>query len=69
MANERETSAEIETSVTERQAQTTRFEIFPGNPMPFGAVARDGGVNFAIYSGNSVSATLCLITLSHLQQV
>ncbi|KNA19476.1 hypothetical protein SOVF_061290 [Spinacia oleracea] len=68
MANARETSAEIETSVTERQAQTTRFEIFPGNPMPFGAVARDGGVNFAIYSGNSVSATLCLITLSHLQQ-
>ncbi|KNA14483.1 hypothetical protein SOVF_107160 isoform B [Spinacia oleracea] len=68
MANERETSAEIETSVIEKQPQTTRFEIFPGNSTPLGAVARDGGVNFAIFSENSVSATLCLITLSDFQQ-
>ncbi|KAI9181795.1 hypothetical protein LWI28_018671 [Acer negundo] len=38
------------------------------DPTPFGATARDGGVNFSIYSSNAVSATLCLITLSDLHQ-
>ncbi|XP_058068420.1 isoamylase 1, chloroplastic isoform X2 [Magnolia sinica] len=44
------------------------LEVFAGSPTPFGATARDGGVNFAVYSRNSTSATLCLISLSDLQE-
>ncbi|XP_021724985.1 LOW QUALITY PROTEIN: isoamylase 1, chloroplastic-like [Chenopodium quinoa] len=68
MVNASETSAEIENVVAENTHETTRFEISDGLPTPFGANVRDGGVNFAIFSGHSVSATLCLITLSDLQQ-
>ncbi|KAL2902515.1 Isoamylase 1 chloroplastic [Bienertia sinuspersici] len=68
MVNARDTSAEIDTVVIEKPSETLRFEISGGYPAPFGATARDGGVNFAIFSGNSVSATLCLITLSDLQE-
>lgn len=45
------------------------FQVLKGNPTPFGATAREGGVNFAVYSGNAVSATLCLFTLSDLEAV
>ncbi|EYU25738.1 hypothetical protein ABFS82_10G072400 [Erythranthe guttata] len=44
------------------------FEVFSGNPMPFGATPGDGGVNFSVVSSNASSATLCLITLSDLQE-
>ncbi|XP_048330331.2 isoamylase 1, chloroplastic isoform X2 [Ziziphus jujuba] len=44
------------------------FQVLKGNPTPFGATAREGGVNFAVYSGNAVSATLCLFTLSDLEE-
>ncbi|CAN6587112.1 unnamed protein product [Malus baccata var. baccata] len=43
------------------------FQVSQGHPSPLGATARDGGVNFAVYSGNAVSVTLCLITLSDLE--
>ena len=53
----------------EQPAKSLRFEVSQGSPVPFGATLCDGGVNFAIFSAHSVSATLCLITLSDLQQV
>nr|XP_028952341.1 isoamylase 1, chloroplastic-like isoform X2 [Malus domestica] len=43
------------------------FQVSQGHPSALGATARDGGVNFAVYSGNAVSVTLCLITLSDLE--
>lgn len=46
-----------------------RFQVLLGHPTPFGATARDGGVNFAVYSANAVSATLCLFTPSDLEEV
>lgn len=61
-------SAEMETAVIEKP-QSQRFQVSKGHPTPFGATLRDGGVNFSIYSSNAVSATLCLITLSDLQEV
>ena len=65
--------AEVRTSVTVAEeveiSNSNRFEVFEGTPTPFGATARDGGINFAIYSGNAVSATLCLINLFDLQKV
>ncbi|KAL9445189.1 hypothetical protein AB3S75_018223 [Citrus x aurantiifolia] len=60
-------SAESETAVIEKP-QSQRFQVSKGYPTPFGATLRDGGVNFSIFSSNAVSATLCLITLSDLQE-
>ena len=62
-------AAEAETAVVEKPKLIKRFQVSEGHPAPFGATLRDGGVNFAIYSANDVSATLCLITLSDLHQV
>ncbi|XWS73291.1 hypothetical protein CRYUN_Cryun02cG0115600 [Craigia yunnanensis] len=61
-------AAEAETAVVEKPKLIKRFQVSEGHPAPFGATLRDGGVNFAIYSANAVSATLCLITLSDLHQ-
>lgn len=57
------------TAVVTEKPKLGRFQVSKGHPAPFGASARDGGVNFSIYSGNAVSATLCLISLSDLQDV
>ncbi|PIA43914.1 hypothetical protein AQUCO_01800158v1 [Aquilegia coerulea] len=57
----------IETVVIEKP-KLPIFQVFEGNPMPFGATAKDGGVNFAVHSSGAVSATLCLISLSDLQE-
>lgn len=57
-----------ETLIVEKP-QLGRFQVSRGYPTPFGATVRDGGVNFSIYSGNAISATLCLITLSDLWDV
>lgn len=46
-----------------------RLQALQGRPTPFGATARDGGVNFAIYSANAVSATLCLFSPLDLEEV
>ncbi|XP_059453275.1 isoamylase 1, chloroplastic [Corylus avellana] len=59
--------AETSTAVVTEKPESGRFRVSQGYPTPFGATARDGGVNFAIYSGNAVSAVLCLISLSDLQ--
>lgn len=45
------------------------FEVLKGSALPFGATAVDGGVNFAIYSSNSVSASICLMSKTDLLQV
>lgn len=59
--------AEAETVVVEKP-KLQPFLVFEGCPAPLGATARDGGVNFAVYSGNAVSATLCLISASDLEE-
>lgn len=55
--------------VVEKPPKSERFLISDGLPSPFGATVRDDGVNFSVYSANSVSATICLISLSDLRQV
>ncbi|KAK8477879.1 hypothetical protein V6N11_000310 [Hibiscus sabdariffa] len=61
-------AGEADTAVVEKPKVIKRFQVSEGHPAPFGATLRDGGVNFAIYSSNAVSATLCLIALSDLHQ-
>ena len=57
--------AEVDTTVAvKKKPKSVRFEVYKGSPTPFGAIARDDGVNFAIFSTNAISATLCLISLS-----
>ncbi|XP_042497660.1 isoamylase 1, chloroplastic-like [Macadamia integrifolia] len=58
---------EVETAVVEKPRVGT-FEVDRGSPIPFGAIEQDGGVNFAIYSSGAKSVTLCLISLSDLQE-
>ncbi|XP_015955251.1 isoamylase 1, chloroplastic [Arachis duranensis] len=58
---------ETDTAVVEKPQLGSRFQVSRGYPAPLGATPQDGGVNFAIYSLNAVSATLCLISLSDLQ--
>ncbi|KAK4564653.1 hypothetical protein RGQ29_006652 [Quercus rubra] len=61
--------AEVDTAVTVKEKpKSERFEVYRGSPTPFGATARDGGVNFAIFSANAISATLCFISLSDLHE-
>lgn len=64
-------SDEVDTAVVldKPTLRPPRFQVFDGSPAPYGATARDGGVNFAVFSMNAVSATLCLTTLSDLQDV
>lgn len=64
-------SGDAETAVVVEKPPTKprRFEVFPGHPTPFGATVREGGVNFAVYSSNASSATLCLISISDLREV
>lgn len=53
--------------MVEKPQLETLFQVSRGYASPFGATVRDGGVNFAIYSLNALSATLCLFTLSDFQ--
>ncbi|KAK3011057.1 hypothetical protein RJ639_012467 [Escallonia herrerae] len=59
--------AEAETAVVEKP-KLRRFDVLDGRPLPFGATAQDGGVNFAVVSKNAASATLCLMSLDDLQE-
>ncbi|EFH56092.1 ATISA1/ISA1 [Arabidopsis lyrata subsp. lyrata] len=62
-------SSEAESiAVVEKPLKSERFNVSNGLPSPFGATVRDDGVNFSVYSTNSVSATICLISLSDLRQ-
>lgn len=60
--------AEVQRPVAD-EPRSVRVEVRAGKPMPFGATARDGGVNFAIFSSGAWSATLCLFTLEDLRAV
>ncbi|XP_031373341.1 isoamylase 1, chloroplastic isoform X2 [Punica granatum] len=59
--------AQPETAVVDKP-KLSRFEVSQGLPVPFGATPVDGGVNFAVFSSNAVSATLCLLSLSDLRE-
>nr|AAZ81835.1 isoamylase isoform 1 [Pisum sativum] len=54
----------VETEIAVVEIHKPQFEVSRGFPSPFGATAQEDGVNFAIYSLNAHSATLCLFTLS-----
>ncbi|KAK4757796.1 hypothetical protein SAY87_019097 [Trapa incisa] len=58
---------QTETAVVEKP-KLSRFEVSAGLPTPFGATPVDGGVNFAVFSGGAVSATLCLLSPSDLRE-
>lgn len=69
-AKDRRRSVEAENvAVVEEPPKSERFLLSDGLPSPFGATVRDNGVNFSVYSANSVSATICLFSLSDLRQV
>lgn len=61
-------SGEVETPVVERPRPSS-FQVSRGQPMPLGATACEGGVNFSVYSSNAASASLCLISLADLNEV
>lgn len=58
---------ETETAVVE--IHKPQFQVSRGFPSPFGATSQEDGVNFAVYSLNAQSATLCLFTLSDFKNV
>lgn len=59
----------VETEIAVVEIHKPQFEVSRGFPSPFGATAQEDGVNFAIYSLNAHSATLCLFTLSDFKNV
>lgn len=63
----REGGSNTETAVVEKPL-LRELQVLSGSPIPFGATARDNGVNFAVYSSNASSATLCLFSPSDLQE-
>ncbi|CAH8265364.1 unnamed protein product [Arabidopsis lyrata] len=67
-AKARRSSEAENVAVVEKPLKSERFLVSNGLPSPFGATVRDDGVNFSVYSTNSVSATICLISLSDLRQ-
>jgi len=58
---------ETETSVIEIERR--QLQVSKGYPSPYGATPQEDGVNFAIYSLHSISATLCFFTLSDFKNV
>ncbi|KAL9302254.1 Isoamylase 1 [Arabidopsis thaliana] len=67
-AKDRRSNEAENIAVVEKPLKSDRFFISDGLPSPFGPTVRDDGVNFSVYSTNSVSATICLISLSDLRQ-
>ncbi|KAJ7517436.1 hypothetical protein O6H91_21G024500 [Diphasiastrum complanatum] len=43
-------------------------ELQKGSPLPFGATAMDGGVNFSVHSNGATAVSLCLFTELDLQK-
>lgn len=64
-----ENRIDVETEIAVVEIEKPQFEVSKGYPSPFGATVREDGVNFAIYSLNSLSATLCLFTLCDFHNV
>lgn len=72
MVNASDAGGDLDTAVVEKEkprAFPRRFQVLQGSPTPFGATAKEDGVNFAIYSHNATSATLCLMSPSDLPEV
>lgn len=71
VVNAKDAAGDTQTAVVvdKPPSPSTRFQVSRGYPTPFGATLRDAGVNFAIYSANATSATLCLIAFSDLHDV
>ena len=62
--------AEVDIAVLMKEKPKSEwFEVYRGSSTPFGATAHNGGVNFAIFSANVISTTLCLISLSNLHDM
>lgn len=61
-------AAEVGTVVIEGP-ELAPSHVLAGSPLPLGATACDGGVNFAIYSSSATAAVLCLFTISDLETV
>ena len=62
--------AEVGTAMAVKEKLKSEwFKVYRGSSMPFGATAHDGDVNFAIFFANAVSTTLCLISLSDLDDM
>ncbi|KAL8191569.1 hypothetical protein R6Q57_028300 [Mikania cordata] len=71
VVNASDAGGELDTAVVEKEkprAFPRRFQVLQGSPAPFGATAQADGVNFAIYSHNAKSATLCLMISSDLPE-
>ncbi|KAL5543429.1 hypothetical protein UlMin_007213 [Ulmus minor] len=66
-ARRRKADTEAPTVVVDTE-ESRRFQVLSGSPAPLGATPGDGGVNFAVYSGNAVYATLCFISFSDLKE-
>jgi len=61
--------AAVEAVAEERYALGGACRVLAGVPAPLGATALDGGVNFAVYSGGTSAASLCLFTPGDLEAV
>lgn len=59
----------VETETAVIEIEKRQLQVSKGYPSPYGATPQEDGVNFAIYSLNSLSATLCFFTLSDFKNV
>jgi glycogen operon protein len=50
----------IETAVRSAEQFGQPYRLRPGNPLPFGASIREGGINFSVYSRHATACTLVL---------
>ncbi|AET05099.2 putative isoamylase [Medicago truncatula] len=54
----------VDTETAVIEIEKRQLQLSKGHPSPYGATPQEDGVNFAINSLNSLSATLCFFTLS-----
>lgn len=59
----------VDTETAVIEIEKRQLQLSKGHPSPYGATPQEDGVNFAIYSLNSLSATLCFFTLSDFKNV
>lgn len=59
----------VDTETAVIEIEKRQLQLSKGHPSPYGATPQEDGVNFAINSLNSLSATLCFFTLSDFKNV
>ncbi|KAI4376401.1 hypothetical protein MLD38_014169 [Melastoma candidum] len=64
---EAKTAVVVEEVIREGEPKR-KFEVYAGKPLPLGSTSRDGGVNFAVYSSNAVTASLRLFSTADLSE-